>query len=163
MLGVGFPWLPTSWRVAAILAAGVSDLADGASSRQLHVTSQTGRILDPAADKVFALGVVITLVAEGSLELWEVALVGLRDLMVLAGAVWYLVRRDWAAFRAMTPTFWGKATTAAQFLFILIFLIRQERTVVVFLLTATVSAVAAAQYLWIQLNRTSPEQRGYGL
>ena len=55
VLGISFPWIPANWRVAVIIAAALSDLADGASSRQLQVTSSTGRFLDPVADKVFVL------------------------------------------------------------------------------------------------------------
>jgi phosphatidylglycerophosphate synthase len=160
VLGIAFPCLPSSWRVGAVLAAGFSDLADGASSRHFHASSVTGRILDPVADKVFGLGVVIALVADGSLEIWEVALLGLRDLLVLGGAGWCLVRRNWSAVRGMSPTLLGKATTAAQFLFVLLFLIRSEKSLVVFLLTAGLSGLGGAHYVWLFLKRDAPRRTG---
>src|SRR5262245_33205597 len=110
-LGLAFPWVPANGRVAVVIAAALSDLLDGDVRRWLHAVSPVGRTLEPVADKVFVLAVVGTLMYEGWLEVWEVILVGVRDLAVLAGAGWALVGRDWSAFGRMAPTGLGKATT----------------------------------------------------
>jgi phosphatidylglycerophosphate synthase len=153
VLGIAFPWVPADRRAAVVVVAALSDLLDGALSRRLHAASPTGRILDPVADKVFVLAVVGTLLVEGLLAVWEVVLVGLRDLAVLAGAGWVLLRRDWSALGRMAPTWLGKATTAAQFVFLLMLLVRRQPTFVVFLPTAVLSGLAAADYLRIFLTR----------
>jgi phosphatidylglycerophosphate synthase len=146
-LGVGFPWVPPAWRAGAVVVAALSDLADGAVSRYFHASGTAGRILDPVADKVFVLSVVVTLLVEGRLKLWEVALVGLRDWAVLLGGCWLLARGRWSAFRRMPPTPLGKATTALQFLFLLALLTFEWSARVVFIPTAVVSGAAAVDYL----------------
>src|SRR5437899_600767 len=78
-IGLGFPWTPAGWRVTTVLLAALTDLADGAVSRCLRATGTSGRILDPVADKVFVLSVVVTLLFEERLRLWQVALIGQRD------------------------------------------------------------------------------------
>jgi phosphatidylglycerophosphate synthase len=158
VLGISFPWIPAEGRVPAVVVAALSDLLDGALSRWLHVASTTGRILDPVADKVFVLAVVATLVFEGSQEIWEVLLIGLRDLAVLTGAGLVLVRRNWSAFRTMAPSWLGKATTAAQFMFLLTVLICQQIVFVVLLPTAVLSGLAAVDYLrkaWVGRSHSS--------
>jgi phosphatidylglycerophosphate synthase len=58
---------PTWYRLVAVLVvAALTDLADGASSRPFQAASPAGRLLDPIADKVFVLIVVMTLVIEKS-------------------------------------------------------------------------------------------------
>jgi phosphatidylglycerophosphate synthase len=162
-LGLGFPWLPAAWRGGVALAAGLTDVFDGLMSRRLHAASATGRILDPVADKVFFLAVVATLLVEGGLQLWEAVLVGLRDVMVLAGAGWVFVRQGWSAFRRMPSTLLGKATTAAQFVFLLVLLFRPQQRLVVFLPTVLLSGLAAADYLrmfLLSFSREPPASAG---
>jgi phosphatidylglycerophosphate synthase len=156
ILGIGFPWVPANWRVVVIVVAALSDLADGAVSRRLHATSPTGRILDPIADKVFVLSVVATLLFEERLQLWQVALLGLRDWAVLVGAACVTVREGWSTAQRMSPTLLGKATTALQFAFVLTLLINEPAAQVVFVPTAVVSGAAAVGYLWRGVQMVKP-------
>jgi phosphatidylglycerophosphate synthase len=148
-LGVAFPCTPAGWRAGVVLAAALSDLLDGFASRRLHAASRVGRILDPVADKVFVAGVVASLLLEGLLRWPQVVLLGLRDLVVLAGTGWVLLRRDWANCGGMSPSVLGKATTAAQFLFLLALLLRPPQASRFFLPAAVLSGLAAGHYLWI--------------
>jgi cardiolipin synthase len=153
-LGIAFPWIPANWRVPVVVVGALSDLADGALSRWFHVSGTVGRILDPVADKVFVLGVVITLLVEGRLELWEVALVGLRDWTVLVGAGCLTARDGWGVVREMPPTPLGKVTTAMQFAFILTLLAIEPWARFVFIPTAVVSGAAAIDYVRVVLRQS---------
>lgn len=153
LLGLGFPWLPESWRLPVIVVAGLSDLLDGAASRMLHVSPCVGRVLDPVADKVFAAGVVVTFLVDGLLTLWELILVGLRDLLVTVAVFAGLARRDWPAFRRLAPTLLGKATTAAQFAFFTALLVAPEVRGWTLAATAALSALAAGHYFWLYVSR----------
>jgi cardiolipin synthase (CMP-forming) len=152
ILGLGFPWTPVNWRVDVLVVAALTDLFDGVSSRLFQAASPTGRLLDPIADKIFVLMVVMTLLIEESLGIWDVVLVGSRDLVVLAGIALCLFTREWSVLGRVKPSLWGKLATAAQFLFILIVLLRQQRDPAVLLITAAVSGLAAVHYLWIYLR-----------
>ncbi len=152
-LGVAFPWLPPPWRLWAVLAAGVSDMLDGAASRALRAASHTGRILDPLADKAFAFAVVVTLLWEGKLGVGELALLGLREVAVFVGVVWLLIRRDWQGLRRLPPSLLGKATTLAQFAYILLLVGWEYRHGALLALTAVLSGLAALHYSWQFLTR----------
>src|SRR5262249_32942583 len=119
----------------------------------LGACSTTGRVLDPVADKVFLTSVVVTLLIERMLEVGEVVLVGLRDLAVLAGVVGGLLTRRWDAFRHLSPTWLGKATTAGQFAFLLVLLVAPAWKEWVFPPVAGLSGLAAILYLWAYLGR----------
>ncbi len=79
-----------------------------------------GRVLDPVADKVFTAGVLGTLIWEGNLTLGDMLLVGVRDLVVIAGTLVGAMLQMWPTFDHMAPTLLGKTTTAAQFAFFLV-------------------------------------------
>ena len=118
--GRSFSWAPASWRSGLILGGALSDLFDGQLSRALHGTSTLGQILDPVADKLFVGSVLITLVVQGEITLVEVLLLGFRDLAVLSGSAWTMMRQGWRAIRQMPPSWLGKLTTAGQFGFLLL-------------------------------------------
>jgi phosphatidylglycerophosphate synthase len=152
-LGVSFPWLPSSWRLGVVLLALLTDVLDGTSGRLLGVCSDTGRVLDPLADKVFLLAVVLTLMAERLLGVGELLLLGLRDLAVLVGVVGGVLTADWEGFRHGAPTWLGKAATAAQFAFLLVLLTIPQRKGLALPVAAVLSGLAALQYLGIFLGR----------
>jgi len=103
--GLAFPWVSVAWRPEFVAAAAASDLVDGAISRKFYGTSALGRLLDPIADKTFLLMVVGTLWMEGSLALWQVALLGLREWVALAIGMGLVVARNWSGLPANVRPF----------------------------------------------------------
>jgi cardiolipin synthase len=158
-LGLAFPLIPPAWRLTVVLVAGLTDLVDGALSRFLHASTRTGRLLDPVADKVFVAAVVLALLVEDTLQLWEALLIGLRDLTVLAGVLWLLYRGEWPRFRQLPPTLLGKATTAAQFLALLSLLAFPRFSRVLVFLAVCFSALAALDYIRNFLLWRQPQSR----
>ena len=154
LLGLAFPWLPSSWRLPLIVIGALSDLFDGALSRYFHATSQFGKVLDPIADKIFVLGVVSTLVMENRLALWQVGLIALRDIAVFIAGGLIMLWRGRKSLEEMSPTPVGKVTTALQFLFLITVMFTEEVNVWLFTLTAIVSGVAAIDYVRVMLAKS---------
>ena len=75
------------------MAAGVSDAMDGLIAKRFGWRSTLGGILDPIADKLLMSACFVGLWWGGNLPAWLVALVMLRDLVILVGAYfwWRLV------------------------------------------------------------------------
>jgi phosphatidylglycerophosphate synthase len=119
-LGAAFPFVPAEWRLWVVLIAALTDALDGLVARWLRSESDTGRLLDPVADKFFILILVGTLLVEGTLHpLWGLGLAA-RDMIVMAGLIHTIARRQWAVGRKMRPSWLGKCTTAAQFAVLLV-------------------------------------------
>lgn len=146
-LAAVFPLVPAAWRLPALAAGALSDFADGALSRHLHAESTVGRLLDPVADKALVLAAVGTLLAEGSLRPWEVLLVALRDVVVLAGCAALLAGGRMRDFPRMQPTMLGKAVTCLQLAYLLAVLACGPCAAWVLLPTATLSGLAGADYV----------------
>jgi phosphatidylglycerophosphate synthase len=145
-LGAAFPFVPAEWRVWVVVAAATSDAIDGFAARRLNAESDTGRLLDPVADKFFVMVLAGTLIAEGAIHpLWAVGLAA-RDITVLVGLLYVIARRQWARGRRLRPSLLGKCTTAAQLAVLLIVVIWGTAPVWVLAAVTLLSALAAVGY-----------------
>lgn len=62
----------------------VTDLLDGYLARRLNQISELGKIIDPLADKIAVGAIAILMFLNGLIPLWFIAIVLLRDLLILA-------------------------------------------------------------------------------
>ena len=101
--------------VILIGVAGVSDAVDGLLARQFHWRTRLGSILDPAADKLLAISVFLTLAYMGLIPLSLAILVVLRDAVIVGGAaaVQWLV-----APLEGEPRLISRINTTCQFIFV---------------------------------------------
>jgi cardiolipin synthase len=95
------------WALALLMLSGVTDWLDGYLARRLDQTSQLGQILDPVADRLYILAVVIGLAMREIIPWWVAVILPLRDLL-LWGLVPLLRTRGYSA---LPVHFLGKAAT----------------------------------------------------
>jgi cardiolipin synthase len=113
LLGVPlFLWLvlgpeADGWALALLAASGVTDYLDGYLARRLGQTSRLGQVLDPVADRLYILAVVIGLALRDIVPWWFAIVLPLRDLL-LWGLVPILRTRGYSA---LPVHFLGKAAT----------------------------------------------------
>jgi cardiolipin synthase (CMP-forming) len=91
---IAFDLPGTTARLVAFVifcVAGASDALDGLAARRLKAGSDFGRMLDPIADKILVGVALMMLVAEGSIEQFNL-LPGLRGLLRLVPAIIILAR-----------------------------------------------------------------------
>ncbi|MBI3298815.1 MAG: CDP-alcohol phosphatidyltransferase family protein [Elusimicrobia bacterium] len=146
VLALYFPFAPPTRRLTIAAVALLTEYLDGALARKFGWTSRFGLLLDPAADKLFFLAVVITLVRAGLLTWGAVALLGIRDLCVIAAVVWALGCGLYSLIGEMRPTKVGKAATVGQYLAFFDILITGRLHVPVLVIGTALSAAAAVQY-----------------
>jgi cardiolipin synthase len=104
------------------VVAGVSDGVDGFLAKQFDWTSRLGALLDPIADKALLISAYAALTWNGLLPVWLLALVVLRDLVIVSGAVVYPFR---IARLEARPTIISKLNTLVQILLILLVIVHQ--------------------------------------
>jgi cardiolipin synthase len=93
------------------VAAGVSDALDGYIAKRFDLRTRLGALLDPAADKALVVGVYLTLGLAGQLPAWLVALVLLRDVLIVLG---FVLIRSAGAHRDFDPLYISKVNTFLQ-------------------------------------------------
>ena len=106
---------------AVVALAGVTDVADGFIARKFNIVTVTGQVLDPLADKLMQLSVIITLWADGKIPKWAIAVIAAKELiMILGGSILYFCKRK----TAIPAEWYGKAATVLFYvtmLYIIIF------------------------------------------
>jgi CDP-diacylglycerol--glycerol-3-phosphate 3-phosphatidyltransferase len=70
------------WATAAFALAMTTDWFDGRVARRRGRTSPLGSLLDPVADKVLVLAVLVMLIGERVVPAWMVAAIVVRELLV---------------------------------------------------------------------------------
>jgi cardiolipin synthase len=96
-----------AWALVVLMVAGFTDYLDGWLARRLDQFSKLGEILDPVADRLYILAVVIGLYLRDIIPWWVALALPLRDLL-LWGLVPILRTRG---FSALPVHFLGKAAT----------------------------------------------------
>ncbi|MGN6779887.1 MAG: CDP-alcohol phosphatidyltransferase family protein [Marmoricola sp.] len=113
LLGVPlFLWLVLGpeadlWALVVLMVSGVTDWLDGHLARRWGQTSRLGEVLDPVADRLYILAVVVGLALREIVPWWVAAILPLRDLL-LWGLVPFLRRRGYSA---LPVHYLGKAAT----------------------------------------------------
>lgn len=64
-----------------------SDLLDGFVARKRNEISELGKIIDPLADKVTIISIVIVLLIQNILPLWFVLVILFRDVIIFTGGL----------------------------------------------------------------------------
>ena len=115
---IGLLFLP-GWeaKVAACVGfviASFTDWIDGYLARRWQQTSPLGALLDPIADKILILGLLLVFVQMGLIPAWMVLLIALRE-VVITGVRLYAAKRH-LVLPAATE---GKHKTVVQLLAVL--------------------------------------------
>lgn len=92
-----------------LMISGITDYLDGKLARKFNQSSKIGAILDPVADRVYILAVVIGLSFRDIIPWWLAVILPLRDVF-LFGLVPFLRTRGYSS---LPVHFLGKAATAS--------------------------------------------------
>ena len=69
--------------IAILLSMYATDLLDGFLARKLNQVTELGKIIDPLADKISVVTLVLILLILNKIPLWFVLIVVLRDILIL--------------------------------------------------------------------------------
>jgi len=90
-----------------LMLSGFTDWLDGYLARRLHQTSKLGEILDPVADRLYILAVVVGLAARDIIPWWVALMLPARDLFLWCLVPFLRTR----GYSALPVHFLGKAAT----------------------------------------------------
>jgi cardiolipin synthase (CMP-forming) len=152
--------LEGQYRLGFILfvAAGLTDLLDGALARMLKQRSMLGAYLDPVADKLLLSTIFLVLLHKGLMPVTVTVLVFGRDvgILLVAALLYAAVGR-----REFHPSIFGKANTLAQITAVAAVLLHQLTPaywVVVFRTVAldatmALTVISGFHYAWVVSRR----------
>ncbi len=139
--------------LALVLFAGLTDTIDGTLARRFGMATSVGAYLDPITDKIYLSAVFICLAIISSVPRWLVAIIFMRDALILAGAGVAIV---FFRMRQFPPSVWGKASTFLQIFCALVVMIGNAApgsvaarwAPALFLPVALLTSFSGLHYLW---------------
>lgn len=133
----------------------LSDIADGYVARKTNTISEFGKAIDPVADKIYVIALVLAMMSRGFVPVWLVAIIICKDLLTIGGAM--LLRNK---LSAIPPSnYWGKSAILMTIVFLFLSLAGVSGTFLVFgwLLASILLVVSFTIYVgraWALLRRT---------
>jgi cardiolipin synthase len=106
-----------------VVLCALGDFVDGWLARALDVRTRFGAIADPLADKLTMLTVATLLAWQGWLPVWFAALIVLRDVLIVGGALAYHLH---VGHVAIAPSWLSKLNTALEFVLLAAILLVAE-------------------------------------
>ncbi|SMN10794.1 CDP-diacylglycerol--glycerol-3-phosphate 3-phosphatidyltransferase [uncultured Candidatus Thioglobus sp.] len=147
------------WAMVLFFIAGISDALDGWIAKRYSFQTRFGSILDPAADKLLLVSSFITLHIIGLLPLWLLALIFLRDLMIVSGTVGSFMSSEDSKNDLLTPSKLSKINTMLQITLVLFLVVSQLSSAlstwdtIFFIIVATSTVLSGADYIWIWIEK----------
>jgi cardiolipin synthase len=105
--------------LVVVLMAGVTDFLDGYIARRSGQVTVTGIMLDPLADKLMMLAIVIAMVVGGEISWSAAAVMAFREVGMIAGTAFFHFR----GLKTLPANMLGKATTVVYYAAIMLLLL----------------------------------------
>ncbi len=137
-------------RMLIVIAAAITDMLDGWLARTAGLTTRLGALIDPFADRVFALVAIGTFLYEGTLTSFQYFVMIFRDLMTAVG---FLVAKSvsWLKPVEFRARWSGKLVTALQMVAFMAILKYPEFTTALIWAVGVASLISVVDYtmaLW---------------
>lgn len=98
-----------------VLFAGFTDVLDGVIARKFNLVTKIGIVLDPLADKMMLLTVLVSMTVKDMLPIWIMVIVALKELTMILGALMLHNKHE----IVMPANIYGKAATISFYVAIL--------------------------------------------
>ncbi len=110
-----------AWALAIFVFAAFTDFIDGQIARRTDTISEFGKVVDPLADRLLVISVLVALMWRSFMPLWMGLVIVGRDALMLVGAPVVGIRDP--QVREKLAVHWtGKLATALLFIAICIFI-----------------------------------------
>jgi cardiolipin synthase len=139
--------------LCTLLVAGLTDFLDGYIARRSGQVTVTGSMLDPLADKLMMLSVILALLIKSVLPLTAFVVMAFRELVMIIGSAIYHFR----GLKTVPANVFGKATTVIYYVAIMLMFLEQPGGVAVLWCGIALSFVTSVIYFmkFKSLNRVS--------
>lgn len=162
-LALAFPFVAGNVQAAlsVLVAAALTDIFDGWLARRMGQVTAVGAVVDPIADKVFAITVVVTLLVRHEMPAWALPALLSREILEAPLVIWVLVNQAFrgarrAAAQANIP---GKLATTVQFIAVLSAIAAPDLLEVCLVGAAFSGVLAGVSYWYRELHRLRQARR----
>jgi cardiolipin synthase len=108
------------WAMGVYVLASLTDILDGYIARKYNQITNFGKLMDPLADKLMVISMLIMLVINAYIPMWVLIVIACKELMMVAGAALLLGGKKVVVMANKL----GKAATFAFFVSIVLVCLR---------------------------------------
>ena len=72
--------------VIILIASGLTDVLDGTIARKYNLITDFGKLMDPLADKVTQIAILVSLTIKDIIPIWMIVIVFIKEVCMIAGA-----------------------------------------------------------------------------
>lgn len=132
--------------LVCFLVACLSDVADGYIARKCNLVSKVGIVLDPLADKLMYITVMLGLVISGPLNFWFFLIYALKELTMIVGAA-FMVK----GIKEVIPAKWyGKLATSLFFVVICVAIVYPKSFDPIYINAAYLAVLLFSIYAFVE-------------
>ena len=111
-----------AWALGVFVFAASTDFIDGQIARRTNTISEFGKLVDPLADRLLVISVLLALMWRGFMPVWMGVLIVGRDILMLIGAPIVGIK-DQDVREKLAVHWTGKVATALLFTAICVFIL----------------------------------------
>ncbi|HEU4964763.1 MAG TPA: CDP-diacylglycerol--glycerol-3-phosphate 3-phosphatidyltransferase [Bacilli bacterium] len=100
------------WALSVLIVAGLTDVVDGYLARRYQWVTDLGTMLDPLADKLMMLAVLLSFVIDGRVSWITAGLLIFRDVGMIVASIFFVTRGQ----KTVPATLWGKLNTVFSYI-----------------------------------------------
>ena len=134
------------WSALVFALAAVTDWADGYAARRFAQGTELGKFLDPLADKILALSVLLVLAVQLRVEVLSVLLLVAREFAV-SGLRLTVLQKGGAVVAASRLAKWK---TATQMVALFLLLAGWRFGLELYYVSVVLALASAVEYFWVQ-------------
>jgi len=130
------------WGIVVFIAAGATDLLDGYIARKYDLITKWGKLMDPLADKLMLLTVLISLYVKGIIPAPVILIVFIKEFLMIVGAAFLYKNRN----VVVEANFFGKAATASFYVAVITTVLKFQYSNVLLYIAVVLTLIALVQY-----------------
>ncbi len=140
------PW-SMQYALGILVLSGLTDLLDGYLARKYNWITPLGIVLDPLADKLMMLSVIISFILDGRISWLAAGLLIFRDAAMILTSAFFHFRQK----QIVPATWWGKTTTVLYYMTVVAILFKWRMAD--FLLWSTIGLSFVTSFVYLHKFR----------
>jgi len=139
------------WALVVFIVAGATDLLDGYIARKYNLITKWGKLMDPLADKLMLLTVLVSLYINGAIPEVIIIIVFIKEILMIGGAI-FLYRNRKVVVEA---NFFGKLASASFYVAVIVKILRLSHANILLYIAVFLTLVALVQYGYKNFAKTN--------
>lgn len=123
--------------------AGITDILDGYIARTFNMVTKWGQALDPLADKLMQITVLVCITQQRIIPIWIIVVIGFKELTMIFGSLFLYKESK----RVIPANKFGKVATVLLYIAIIASIFDFRYTILLMSLAVAVTIFAFVKYL----------------